>query len=595
MIEIPRPTPFMVDDLKADFVPRKQLKNVINHLVNQEGSVALTSRSALKGMGGYGKTTLAQAVCHNRRIWDKFSDGILWVTLGEKFSDARSLLSDLYTLLSQKTLNLSESHAIKAALNEVLGDQRILLVIDDVWQEEHLKPFLLDCTLLITTRNRELIGPEVESFDVDAMQGDEPYDLLSYGLANATPMKQAFNALAARLGHWPLLLQLVNKTLRKWVSGKQLLPDALQEVNELLTKKGFTAFDNPKNTAQRDQAVRATIEVSLTALGDDRERFLQLAIFPEDTRIPFDALTHLWGLDNHSLKGLCVQLADLSLLRDLDLGQKTILLHDVIHQYLITVLKQPPYMTYSQTRDLPPNEPYLWDHLMHHLIEAGQIDTLNATLHDVHYLAKKTKHKGPLAVENDFKVAIEHADETTRDVWRVYGRYAYLLDNRFEEQDILTNLAVRAGKTAPLADLSTPLAALWELPDDFDPALVRVFKGHTERVTACLFSHDARWVLSAAWDKTLRLWDRETGACIGIYEGHTDWVTACAFSSNDRWVLSASADHTLRLWERETGALIRIYEGHTNWLTACVFSHDNRFVLSASSDRTLRLWDRETA
>ena len=39
--------------------------------------------AALRGAGGYGKTTMARAICHNERIQEAFDDGILWVTLGE--------------------------------------------------------------------------------------------------------------------------------------------------------------------------------------------------------------------------------------------------------------------------------------------------------------------------------------------------------------------------------------------------------------------------------------------------------------------------------------------------------------------------------
>ncbi|MCU0499913.1 MAG: NB-ARC domain-containing protein, partial [Anaerolineae bacterium] len=145
------PIPFMANKLKPDYVPREELQGIIGHFLTRDDRAAITS--ALQGAGGYGKTTIAQAVCYDPRIWGKFSGGILWVTLGESPPDARAQLLDLYRLLTKSELNLTEINAIKAALNQALEDRPVLLVIDDLWRPEHLTPFLLNCTLLITTRH----------------------------------------------------------------------------------------------------------------------------------------------------------------------------------------------------------------------------------------------------------------------------------------------------------------------------------------------------------------------------------------------------------------------------------------------------------
>ena len=46
------------------------------------GAIPWRSRSALQGAGGFGKTTLAAALCHDDDVKLAFGDGILWVTLG---------------------------------------------------------------------------------------------------------------------------------------------------------------------------------------------------------------------------------------------------------------------------------------------------------------------------------------------------------------------------------------------------------------------------------------------------------------------------------------------------------------------------------
>ena len=61
-----------------------EYKQLIEGLLNNQGNTAIAITTALRGAGGYGKTTLAKAVCHDPKIIERFSDGILWVTLGEK-------------------------------------------------------------------------------------------------------------------------------------------------------------------------------------------------------------------------------------------------------------------------------------------------------------------------------------------------------------------------------------------------------------------------------------------------------------------------------------------------------------------------------
>jgi WD40 repeat protein len=60
---------------------------------------------------------------------------------------------------------------------------------------------------------------------------------------------------------------------------------------------------------------------------------------------------------------------------------------------------------------------------------------------------------------------------------------------------------------------------------------------------------------------------------------------------DSRRAISASGDRTLRLWDLESG---QTTEGHTGSVEAVVLMPDVRRAVSASSDRTLRLWDLES-
>ena len=64
-----------------------------------------------------------------------------------------------------------------------------------------------------------------------------------------------------------------------------------------------------------------------------------------------------------------------------------------------------------------------------------------------------------------------------------------------------------------------------------------------------------------------------------------------ALSADGRHALSGSLDRTLKLWDTESGALVRTFEGHSDSVNAVALNADGRRALSGSNDRTLKLWD----
>jgi len=175
------------------------------------------------------------------------------------------------------------------------------------------------------------------------------------------------------------------------------------------------------------------------------------------------------------------------------------------------------------------------------------------------------------------------------------------------------------------------------------PTLVLDTGGHTAAVEKVLFTPDGKELISVSDDKTIRVWEADTGAplrvlrppigagvigalyaaslsadghtlAVGgltptaadrspcylidlsssrierVLSGHTDKIIALAFSSDGRWLASGSLDRKVLIWDIATGRCEHTLEGHEGPVSDLMFSPDSRHLISGSSDKTGRIW-----
>jgi NB-ARC domain/TIR domain len=175
-----KPVPYMADDLPRGFVEHPDEFNRLRTLLLQGDNrdpAAITA--ALYGVGGFGKTTLA--LCHDEEIISAFNDGILWVTLGER-PNFVAALGKLYTALTGNDReDFRDVEDARQHLAERLEDRTCLIVVDDVWDPNHLQHFLRSgrqCAWPITTRQFD-VAAEAESVSVEEMTPDQAVNLLT--------------------------------------------------------------------------------------------------------------------------------------------------------------------------------------------------------------------------------------------------------------------------------------------------------------------------------------------------------------------------------------------------------------------------------
>jgi WD40 repeat protein len=121
----------------------------------------------------------------------------------------------------------------------------------------------------------------------------------------------------------------------------------------------------------------------------------------------------------------------------------------------------------------------------------------------------------------------------------------------------------------------------------------RVLKGHNSYVRAIDISRDGKKIVSGGSDKSIRIWNAESGVELKSIS-HVQDITELAFSPDGKRFAIASDDINPKIFDAVTGSEIKSFKGQTGIIQAIAYSPDGKNIVSASFDNSVKIWDIET-
>ncbi|ROH89365.1 NB-ARC domain-containing protein [Microcystis aeruginosa FACHB-524] len=307
----PEPKPVISASLKSSsyrnqappkpsyFVERPEVSIELKQLLLSEktektGTLVI---SAIYGLGGIGKSTLAAALAQEKEVQAFFPDGIFWATLGQQ-PDILSFLHGWIQALGDYNFKPTGIDAASLHLRTLLADKKALLVVDDLWNVEDIDPFRVagnHCKLLVTTREVRVKG--AISYDLNVMTESQSLALLRGYLKhelNLADQKQA-KILAKIVGYLPLALELTAAQIEDGIPWAELIEDLRAEIAHLEILDRLEAGDTANEEKRKHYSLIACFNLSLKRLNGQRLRqFSWLGVLPDDVTITEKIAATLW-------------------------------------------------------------------------------------------------------------------------------------------------------------------------------------------------------------------------------------------------------------------------------------------------------------
>ncbi|CAL4989421.1 unnamed protein product [Urochloa decumbens] len=251
----------------------------------------------IHGIGGIGKTTFAKMIYNDTKF--KYYSQV-WVYVSPRF-DSNKIGNSIISQLTEMESHLNEKQLIRTRLKKLLAGKKILIVLDDLWENDPYKLFDLKSmlmlgetgnTVVIVTTRDEHIAKEIgtiEPYEIELLTKELCWEIIKQKSGfearyDKEQMKDIGMEIASKCGGLPLAAQSLGYTLRS------------KDLNEWEKVNESDVWNEPNSRyGSLQNEVLAALRLSYSSM-DHRLRscFTYCAIFPKGHNIVKDDLSHQW-------------------------------------------------------------------------------------------------------------------------------------------------------------------------------------------------------------------------------------------------------------------------------------------------------------
>ncbi|MFI6317469.1 BTAD domain-containing putative transcriptional regulator [Nonomuraea sp. NPDC050556] len=317
-VPVPRQLP---PDL-VDFTGRgREVASLVDRLAEDPAEAVLIS--AVSGLGGVGKTTLAVHVAH--RVASAFPDGQLFLDLRGAGDDPMRPEAALHTfLMALGQRDVPEAlEELAASFRTALAGRRVLVVLDNAATADQIRPLLpgtKGCAVLVTSRARIGVLGGAVHLDLDVAEPQDALRLLEaiVGAERISAERAAALDLVSACGFLPLAVRIAGARLAArpgWSVAH--LRDRLADEQRRLAELRVGSL-----------AMEACFALGYEQVSPELARAFRLLAVPDAGDLHLAMAARLLGLPEPEAEELCETLVDLSLLESMVPGRYR--LHDLL-------------------------------------------------------------------------------------------------------------------------------------------------------------------------------------------------------------------------------------------------------------------------